>query len=209
MNGVTKVSFTGLIIGLVLVVWVGIGITGAVKVWGPVQQAERARVEALIAEQVRHTTEMNQAAEAEAWAVADAQAAAGVAWALAWRKVWVAGGWVAVGGLLIGLWVVGLKKDAEVKGWRVVKAKQADAPQWVPAGVHLLTASVQGRALLMCEITGAVATLGDGESMRELVAARRNLAADILLASVEARRDVEIAQALKEKRLPGKVEVIH
>lgn len=205
---VTRVSFTGLVIGLVLVVWVGVGVTGAVKAWGPVQQAEGARVEALIGEEVRHLAEMNRAAESEAWAVASAQAAAGQAWANAWRKVWVAGGWVAVAGLLVGLWVVGLKKKAEVEKFREVKQKEADAPAWVPAGVHLLTATVGGQAWLMCEITGAVARLGDGGSMRALVAARRDLAANILLASVQARRDVEIAQALKEKLVPGRVEVL-
>lgn len=193
---VTKVSFTSLVIGLVLVVWVGVGVTGAVKAWGPVQQAEGARVEALIGEEVRHLAEMNRAAESEAWAVASAQAAAGQAWANAWRKVWVAGGWVAVAGL-VG-WLV---------GWLWVRRAHAvqDAanPVWAPAGPMLCGRTEAGRVKLLCQLTGAEAFTDDPAGMRMLVMARMQVVPTYLETVAKLEAGVKMAQVR-----PGKVEVL-
>lgn len=168
----TKVSITGLVILVMLVIWGAVGVTGAVKAWSPMEQAEAGRVTALDAEVVRHTTVLNAVVEAKAVAIAAEQAATAATWARMWRGIWAAlGTALCVGFAGFGTWFMEYGR-ARVDGLKEVERKRGNNPVWSPCGPQLASRNDGGRTELLCELSGATAHTDNREEMRTFREAR-------------------------------------
>ncbi|NUM44831.1 MAG: hypothetical protein HUU38_08985 [Anaerolineales bacterium] len=206
----TKVNLTPLFVAFALIVIVGLALAGGVRAlansYSPTQFANAARTDALTAETVRHTSEMNLIAEQHARDLAANKLATAVSAETAWRNLYNYGGGALIVLLVILAFLRMARGTTDYLAWREVKnneaRQQAQNPAWTPAGPMLMSRNEAGREKLLCQLSGAEAFTDDREQMKFFVLARMQVVPAYLETLATLQRDVALEQAKQHKRNP-------
>lgn len=194
-----KIALTPLFVAFALIVIVGLMLAGGLRAvagsFSPVQQAKAARTDALTAETVRHTNELNLIDEQHVRDLAPNKLATAVSAETAWRNLYAYGS----GALILMAVTLALgrvaRETTSFLAWREVEQRRSENPAWSPAGPMLLSRCEGGREKLLCQLSGATAFVDEPEAMLIFIKARVAVVPGYLESLAMAQRDVALEAA--------------